>query len=364
MARQGTNYGLNSDFIYNEFELDSSNAFNSFNSEYASTDWPFFILGKPLNNIAAIKVIEASIPFTYYTIPTPPAGYVLNPTTLLTGNSFHFSENTPATGTIYEVYIQPGNYDSSSYSLYTSWPVPANPPVSTSLAQQIAWALTNSSPGHFVYNVVYYAQAQKFIIYSNDVSGVDTFTLYFNYSATNGPAVNKLNYLFGFPVGSVGNAGNKSAIVGSINYLLNPLAVAGPSLVSKNAIQLSGPIYLYICSRTLGPLVKLYIPSNIAGMAADGPQIAKVPVNVNSGFTIDWQDPDPQKWFNMNNLTNLQQLDLFITLGGYSELTPLVLNGAAFSIKLGILQSEITQQANVGGGYQNSRVTTSVGPIT
>lgn len=354
MARQGTNYGLNSDFIYNEFELDSNNAFNSFNNSFSAKDWPFFVLGKPLNNIAAIKVIEVSIPFTYYTVQTPFVG----PLAGYTSNTFYLSENGGANAT---VTIPPGNYDSSSYTLYTS-SIPATAPISTSMPQQLAWALSDASIGNFIYNVVYYAADQKFIIYNNDTTSTHRFSISFNQGQ--GDVYNKMGVILGFT--TIGKSGQSSSgtTTSSNNGTTNILGTTVPLLTAPYIAQLSGPLYLYLCSSILGPLVKLFIPSSISGMAADGPQIAKIPVNVNSGFTIDWQDPDTQKWFNMNNLTNLQQLDLYITFGSFSDFSPLLFNGAAFSVKLGILQSEITQQANVGGGYQNSRVTTSVGPIT
>jgi len=64
----GNNYGLNDSLKYYEFQLDSLDASGSNSGAVESTDWPLFLLGgkTPLSNVAAFKIIEAQIPFTYY----------------------------------------------------------------------------------------------------------------------------------------------------------------------------------------------------------------------------------------------------------------------------------------------------------
>ena len=83
-----------------------------------------------------------------------------------------------------------------------------------------------------------------------------------------------------------------------------------------------------------------------------GPQMAKIPVNVGSGSVIFWQDPDPQKWFDVENLPILNQLDFYLTLGNTTTQIPLQLNGLSFSLKLGVLQNQFVHN-DLGGGLQH-----------
>lgn len=68
----GTNYGLNDSLRYYEFELDSLDTTTSGKDGAASTDWPVFLLGgkMPLSNIAAVKILECQIPFSWYVFNT------------------------------------------------------------------------------------------------------------------------------------------------------------------------------------------------------------------------------------------------------------------------------------------------------
>jgi hypothetical protein len=60
-------YGLSDSLQYYEYELDSLDATSAFTSGVASTDWPMFLLGgkTPLTNIAAFKILEVQIPFSW-----------------------------------------------------------------------------------------------------------------------------------------------------------------------------------------------------------------------------------------------------------------------------------------------------------
>lgn len=64
----GNNYGLNNDYHYNEYEFDSLDASASGSASVSPQDWPVFLLGgkNPVTNIAAIKILEVQIPFSYY----------------------------------------------------------------------------------------------------------------------------------------------------------------------------------------------------------------------------------------------------------------------------------------------------------
>ncbi len=109
--------------------------------------------------------------------------------------------------------------------------------------------------------------------------------------------------------------------------------------------------------------MKLFLPANyVTGgqLAADGPQMAKTPITSQPGGITFWQDPDPQKWFDLENWASMQNVDFFISLGDNPE--PVAFNGNQFSIKLGILTNVTMHSEFVGGSAANGRVYSRVGP--
>ena len=109
MANPGTNYALNSDFEYTEFEFDSSQAQQAFNPLFESNSWPLFFMGRPLVNVAAVKLLEIQIPFTYYTIHSGEDGSTF---TAASNNTFYLAEGPGPTVT--KVSLFDGNYDSNT----------------------------------------------------------------------------------------------------------------------------------------------------------------------------------------------------------------------------------------------------------
>jgi hypothetical protein len=131
----------------------------------------------------------------------------------------------------------------------------------------------------------------------------------------------------------------------------------GDALEAPNAALVSGPNYLYLNSLKLGQLCNMYLPEgafNLGGGNA-GPQLSKIPVNVQPGGVIYWQDPDPQKWWDLENLTTLLSCDFYLTLGNTTTQTPLALNGLGFSLKLGMLCYEDTMVEQMTSTSQGSR---------
>lgn len=302
----GTNYGLNDSLKYTEFEFDSLVAEQSLDSAYATTDWPMFLLGKPLSNIAAMKVIEVQIPFSYYVFNS-------------INNTFTLTESDgggPAT-----VTIPVGNYDT------------------VSILTALATALNSASVNSHTYTVTYSAITQK-LTFTSNAGTTKTFTLTF---------------------GSAGNVGNTNPrlwlgfVAGAITSTTSQV------LVAPNVVALTGPNYLYLCSRSMGPMVKLYLPqyaqNGIYGAGADGPQIAKVPITSQPNGVTFWQDPAPLYWFDLENLTNLAYLDLYVIAGTANQAFPTLFNGNSFSCKIGFLTNESVHNDYLGGGKQNDRVT-------
>ena len=283
----GTNFGLNDNLKYYEYELDSLDNSGAFIAGAAATDWPTFLLGgkTPLSNIAAIKIIEVQIPFSWYVFNSRNSSFLL------------YEENQLVTSSTVSLPI--GNFTTAQ------------------VAANLAAALTSASLNARTYTVTYSSTTLKFTITSNA-------TLNFSFE-------------FGLPTNS-GNV-NPRLYIGFPGGITTSVSLTVPTMVAPNVALVSGPNYLYVNSQTLGQLTNIYLPKgafNLSGGNA-GPQIAKIPVNVQSGGIIYWQEPDPEKWFDLENLNQLSMVDFYLTLGNTTTQIPLQLNGLGFSLKLGVL---------------------------
>lgn len=315
----GDNFGLNDNYEYYEFQLDSLDATSSFTSADAATDWPLFEVAAkgPLENIAAIKILEVQIPFSWYVFNTVNQNFVLKevgrPDVIVT--------------------IPIGNYTADQ------------------LCTVLATALTSASLSSHTYSIVYTSNIQKFTFYNNSNLN-EPFT--FTFGAPSGvPGVqpnsgNRNPRLWiGFPPGSTT----------SQTYLTSG-PHKGNVLLSPNAQLVSGPNYLYLNSTKIGSDMDVYLPAgafNLGGGKA-GVQIAKIPITDNSSGIIYWKDPDPQKWFRYDQLQSLNTFDFYLTLGNTTSQTPLQLNGLSFSLKLGILKRQGTSTDFGNGNSINGRV--------
>ncbi len=336
----GDNYGLNDSYDYYEFELDSLDATASFSGTAAATDWPLFeIAGKgPIQNIAAIKILEIQIPFSYY---------VFNDV----NNKFTLREhlNFPPILTS-TVTIPPGNYNAIE------------------LCDVMAKALTAASQAFHTYTVLYYKHTGKFAFYNNSTD-VRNYSFEFGagyglFDASGNPippnSGNKNPRLYiGFPPGVTysQNFIGGSGVPGDTN-------IYGNVLEAPNSDSVSGPNYIYVNSQRLGSDTDIYLPKgafNLGGGAA-GPQLAKIPVTTQAGGVLYWADPDPQKWFNVRGMDCLTNVDFYLTLGNTTSEIPLRLNGLPFSLKLGILVQNLQNIDSGGAVYNNERVFTRSGP--
>lgn len=180
--------------------------------------------------------------------------------------------------------------------------IPVGNYTSVTLPTALTAALTSTSLGTRTYTVTYSATTQKFTITAN--SG--TFSLALNA---------QLQLILGM-----------SATPSS----------SGSVLVSPNAVQITGPNYMYLNSDQLGSLFQTYLPTTATNFSpSKGPQIACIPIDVNPGEIVYYTDPAPEKWFDTQNLMQLQIMDLYWTMGNTNQ--KVRLNGQSFSIKLGLL---------------------------
>lgn len=237
-------YGLDDSLQYFEFSFDSLDTFQSPSASVSTRDWPLFLLNRPLTNVAAMKVLEVQVPFTFY---------VFNGT----NNTFILTENLGPSAT---VTIPIGNYSS------------------TSMIAVLETLLSDASPNNRNYTVTYSGASSsqpntgKFTISCNHSS---VFTLDFGSSEGNTDP----SLWLGF------NPGVNSSTSGGI-------------LVAPNVASITGPNYVYLNSRKMGTLCNMFLPQGAdkLGNGTNGPQIAKIPINVQPNGIIFWQDPDPQKW--------------------------------------------------------------------
>jgi hypothetical protein len=285
----------------------------------SATDWPVFLLGgkTPLTNVAAVKIIEAQIPFSYYVF-----------------NERNTAQNS--NGTQWTL-VETGGV-SDGVSLYPKLAI-GNYAGGSALATALQAALNGVSS---LYVVTYSSQTQL-LTFTTTKAGVTSFTFGFG-APTNAGNYNPRLYI-GFPGGIT--------------------ASTGTTLVSPNVVLISGPNYIYVNSSQFGQLTNLYLPQgavNLGGGNA-GPQMAKIPVNVTSGNVVFWQDPDPQKWFDIENLPLLNQIDFYLTLGNTTTQIPLELNGLSFSLKFGVLTNEFNHN-DLGAGLQHEdRVVKRIRPF-
>jgi hypothetical protein len=310
----GTNYGLNDSLQYFEYEFDGFDASGAYESTSASTDWPNFLLGRPVENIAAIKVLEVQIPYSFYLFTAE-------------NNTFTLTEQTATTPTNTTVTIAAGNYATSGTNNITST-------LATAINAASVTAGNNNS-----YSVSYTIATQTLKI----------------------SKTTNTSYTFTFTMGTAGDFGNNSPRLwlgfngGSIT---SSLVSSSQVITSPNTINLGGPNYLYLNSYSLGSLCNLYLPTGSDPLPSGGlgPQMAKIPCTQTPGTIMYWQDPDPQKWFDVQNLNNFAQADFYFTMGNTIAQTPLRFNGNTFSIKLGILVNARAKTNLTGGGFNNDRV--------
>ena len=351
MSGQGF-LGLDPTLQYLELELDSQDYTQGYEFGVSALDWPEFQIGgkQPLVNIGAMKIVEVQVPFTWYTVTTNNNTFTVWELGLGSGVDGGFVYY-PTTLT-----IPPGNYDTTSLG------------TAMSLALQGSFFSTYT-PGHsftppggvektipfklisytFVYNPttgIY----QINVVAGNANSKQGYFNFYFTFPASTNE-VSSLAFVIGGPTNGNGTSNSYLSPGASATILIPPYYTIG---FMKNIVNLTGPSYMYLNSRKLGPVFNIYLPrgQGTQNSGNAGPQIAKIPVNVNPGGVIYWSDPDISKYFDLAALNSLTQLDLYFTLGN-DTLYPVLFNGASFSVKIVLLinntsKTDPSDPANIG----------------
>lgn len=298
-------FGLDENFTYAEFYFDSLDTSQSLVSNSSTRDWPLFLLTKPLYNVAAVKILEVQIPFTWYVFNS-------------FNNTFTLTEIIGAPAT---VTLPIGNYST------------------TSLIPILQTALNTASPNGYTYTVTFSGSSS-----SQPNTGKFTFT-------------SSAGTLFTFQFAGTEGYVDPAMYLG----FRGPLpfnSTAGGVLVAPNVANVTGPNYVYVQSRKLGSLCDSFLPvgSDKTGGGVTGSEVAKIPVNVQPGGIIYWQDPAPDMWFDLENLANFADVDFYLSLGNNSPQQPLQLNGSPFSLKLGVLKTKQSQTISRTGLAHQRRV--------
>ena len=292
MSADGNNYGLNGNYEYNEFEIDSFDALQAYNSSYTSLNWPRIYFGKPLTNVVAVKILQVTVPFKYYVINS-------------TNNTFYFNAVL--------VTLTPGSY------------------TATDLATEISTQLTSANAGVSV-ACSYSTTTMKYTI-----SKTGAFTLTFGSTGDTGQTNPRL--AMGFNAGVTASSATQVAP--------NIAQWNGPPYLYLNSATLGTMINLFLNGDGI-------VNANRTG--ADGPQVCMIPVNTTRDNTITYNDPDPQKWFYVGSQNFNAGLDFYLTIGVGNQQVPLDLNGGRFCVKLGILQSKDQGNDNMSSTRHNNRV--------
>lgn len=270
-------------FEYVELCLDSADAItsgdlvfknpgNDFLPALSSYSWPLFSITSKKWQVAAIKVLEASIPYQYNNINNG-------------NNSLVYID----TGVSYNIRIPEGVYNSGA-----------------SIAAILQTAIQMVRPG---FSVSYSTTTQKFTF---TPPGAFAWSLVFN---------------------------NRSTAYSVLGFLVGTYSNVGGSIESLRYAEWYGSKYLYLNSRTIGPLINFVLSDN-SPSGGLGNQIAKIPIEIetvsNLGF-INYKDENPENFFDFFALNQFDSLDLYLTPGPSEGQVPLDMRGHSWSVKLGLL---------------------------
>jgi hypothetical protein len=300
---------------YIELEIDSTYATVS-DSTLTPQDNPIVNVGRTLTNIVGAKILEVNIPFSYYVITSQ-----INSVTNLPENQFNLRAHANVS-----MAITPGNYTGTS--------------LAAELQSKIS-AATNVPGSDFdspTTSVTYSTVTGKFNIVITQVSNIGGITAVDLFFAELFQPFQPLPKLLGF----TSNVATAVATSGNTVF----------TWTFSNIANVTGPNNLYVNSKILGNICKAYLPEGLLSVGETNPQMAMIPVNVNPGGVIWWQDPAPQEVFDTKNLFSLQRLDLYITAG--TDPRPLLFNGLGYQIKLMLFirnsEQGLPQAGTIGQG--------------
>lgn len=135
---------------------------------------------------------------------------------------------------------------------------------------------------------------------------------------------------------SFGSKATLYSVLGFIPGSVNAAVGVGSIVRSTIIANVSGPYYLYLNSRIMGPLINFNLTDG-NDAAPGGPQIARIPVDVQKNSVIFYTDPNPTFYFDFFAGSKFETFDLYLSLGSDQNQTPLDMKGVPWSVKLGLV---------------------------
>lgn len=142
------------------------------------------------------------------------------------------------------------------------------------------------------------------------------------------------NIQFGF---GINQNDSMKDILGFNDTVYNSPVLAPYVLTSDKIANPTGPTYLCVNSSSIGQTVRAIANNTAGGRPVAINQIAKIPIDVQPGGVIFFNDPNPQNFYDFKEGTKFNSFDLYLTLGT-EENTILDLNGQSFSVTICLLQ--------------------------
>lgn len=352
------NFGISDDYEYHEFCLDSQDSTQAWNGSYTNLNWPQITLGKELENVVALKVLQVIVPKTYYNVTAP--NNVIQYQRGSDTNTPDWMSTNPSQNVI---TIPPGLYTTrislrlliaAGMNFHNSTYAPADPATFTS--GEFTGTFKNTFIGGSSVSDKTYILAPGTTL---DRTGPEV-------TESGRTNMRRVLGMYGgagpetVPLVAITNI-NPTGPLGMILPVYRGPQVWGGASISKQMTttfvdEIEVPT-IYLNSTTLGPSVNLFlngcgimIPP---GSGATGPQLCSinVPQQTNPGENIIYTDPDPQKYFKFGgNQKFPSSFDLYLTRGTDPAEIPLDLNGGSFVVKLGVL----TSKSNIERSFPSS----------
>lgn len=314
--------------MFYELLCDSATAFKS-NSKLDYTSTPIFNFGSGIKNIVSFKVIEVTLPvswYNWYKINTIDEAVSTDRTFTLnigTGTAnFNLSNMNMGTG-VFSGSLQSAYF--SGYDIAAAITVDLQRTTFTNLLTAQGYV------GPYNCYCEWLPNLNKF----NFVLGTNLPPPGINISIEFFKADNNSKYIIGQP--------GRSRAATMLGYPMGITLLLDNGLKNYSPLMAMPTLYntVFVRSNTLGPLINALpnfstVDGNVFDYDVQGSSshLTMIPVSQNFGSVINWQDPRPSELFQFEGSPVISNFDIYFTLG--PEKRKLDLNGASFQIKIAI----------------------------
>lgn len=280
----------------------------------SSADHPYVRPSQSILDIAAMTVVEAQIPYTWYTINSYNNQVFVVQT----------SGSTVVSGTERILTIAPGNYTPATIvtALTTTYPV-----IGT----------TGATETHYLFSAATYSETtgQLTVTPNSAIYGSNPVDVIVKPDGVHALAWQADLVAHGQPMTLFSNSAMEPLGISDITAPSNVQGTGGVALTFPMIIALGGPAYVAIRGN-------FGMGGNQNILACDdgesnyvGNVMAFIPVNTIPGGTISWKNLAPRGGFFDLPIAVLEQAEFWLTAGDNEE--PLALNGHPFQLKLGFV---------------------------